>query len=147
MKPRDAPCRLDTKVEAAETVLPKPKTPKAIISTPQTITRCRSGGSYGFLLFICRRNQRTTVGRDGRRTSGMHRQTNRRSDRRTNKRVFRQTDERTLQRLSRPTAQRWLVATLGHWAVGRNIRPHIWLYGEPTIETDVHILNRCGFQN
>ncbi len=68
--------------------------------------------------------------------NGRSRRTDRRSDVRANKRAFRQTDERTLRRLSRPTAQRCDQPTLGHWAVGRNIRPHIWLYGELTIKTD-----------
>ncbi|WP_443602931.1 hypothetical protein, partial [Alistipes finegoldii] len=57
---------LGAKVEASEMVFPRPKTPKAVIPTPQAIIHFQSDKNCDFSLFICHTNQRMTVGRDER---------------------------------------------------------------------------------
>ena len=78
-------------------------TPIAANPTPQAATFARNDTSDIFSLFICRRNQCTTVGRDSRRSAG------------TNRRATGQSEQHThVGRLRKP-AQHWLVVTLGGW--------------------------------
>ena len=103
MKPHGAPCRSGAKIEASGMAFPRPKTPNAAKRTPQAATGGRSDTTDIFSLFICRRNQCTTVGRDSRRSAG------------TNRRATGQSEQHThVGRLRKP-AQHWLVVTLGGW--------------------------------
>lgn len=108
LKPCDVPCRLGTKVEAYETTSPKPKTPKAIIPTPQAIIHFQSDKSCDFSLFICQTNQRMAIGCNERILNGTTRRTIGRFARRTYVARTIATDRPTL----RPTN----VGPLGHWA-------------------------------
>ena len=125
MKPRDVPCRLGAKVEAYDAASPKPKTPKAIIPTPQAIIHFQSDKSCDFSLFICHTNQRMAIGCNERILNGTTRRTTDRFARRT----YVARTIATNQRCNQPMS--------GCWAIGRNIRPHLRLCVGPVVKTNV----------